>query len=375
MTKLYLFKYVIDGEIYYYGYKNDSVSGIVRSTDELSMHVTHLLYEKNTLSDAIQIVHDHVGLIYDLIGKMLFDMVSNNLYEKCDIHSYNLLYEVTDFSGICINVAVLHDDFTITNTNEQKYIIKGLMSKLIYRITDSGTVILWDVRGVRTKLTYFDKQVHYKHSHLRSGLSEENYCLGISDLRTRRQTNVALSNFDIVYDISILESFVRWESLEGGPHYRMKDMFQIRSVSTDVSNVELTEELIDRINVKMLFDRPSRMFRSKVELNITNTAPIDISTDTDEFYAYRPATNYCVTRTYLMDNLPVKRDKFRISQQYYFKGHKNVETTEFTKEEIDLIVNSFFTRQLLNATSIQSIINNIVNNDIYRPTIAEEIAI
>ena len=76
-----------------------------------------------------------------------------------------------------------------------------------------------------------------------------------------------------------------------------------------------------------------------------------------------------------MDNLPVKRRKFRTSLDYYFKGHKSVETTEFTKEEIDQIVNSFFKRQLLNATSIESIINNIINNDIYRPTIAKETAI
>ena len=277
MTKLYLFKYVIDGEIYYYGYKHDGISGIVRSTDELSTHVTHLLYEKNMSSDVIQIVHNHVELIYDLIGKMLYDIVSNNLYEKCDIHSYHLMYEITDFSGIYFNVAVRHDDFMITNTNEQKYFIKGLMSKLVYKINDSGTVILYDVRGVRTKLTYFDKQTQYKHSHLRSGFSEDNYCLGLSDLRTRKQNNVSLSDLDIVYDISILESFVRWESLEGGPHYRMKDMFSMSTANRDTNSIELTEELIDRINVKMSFDRPSRMFRSKVELNITNTAPIDIS--------------------------------------------------------------------------------------------------
>jgi hypothetical protein len=368
-TRLYLFKYRIDSEIYYYGFRQDGYMGVVRDTKELNMNVIHMLYDGNDESD-ISVISIEIKQHYKLVGKIISDIVANNIYDKCDVYDNNAIFFGSMLSSHYVNVSFIHEDFVITNSKGYRYYIKGLISTIVYCSTSSDSIFIRGFKGARTKATYIDVKYRYKHSHLSSGMSQCNYCLGMSELNDMQVRNITINELDILYDLMVLDSFVKWESLEGGPYIPINHLFYLDSISESNNSVIITEELIDKLDIKLSYSSSSRMFVSKVDASLSLT-PIDVINDIDDIYTYRESNTSGTTRNWIIENY-MKGTDFELDALYYFKGIKAIEKVAFTENEVNDMINSMFVRKSPNMDSISNIINTTINNEVFRPTCSQE---
>lgn len=365
--KTILYKFEIDGVIYYYGLRKDNVKGIMIGMDDLKLenHI-HQLYIPEELVDGVILNYPTINADYVLIKKILEDIVSAGFYDKCDIYTYEDRNSTLDKN---IVVAYAHDNFVITNSKNHKFIINGLISKIIYGIDiSSHQVKLKGYRGIRSKKSYIEYKTRYAHSHLRSQNEENSYCLGSSDLSTRILNPCNVSNLDIIYDIILLDNFVKWESLEGGPYVKMQQIFDscISNYYGSLSSkIELTEEQLNTSNITLLYS--NKMFNVNITLN--NTQSIDIRKDVkSKSYYTVDNTNYSIKS--LIEAL-TKNSNFDRPISYYFKGNKVSTVVVFTDEEVNMILSSIMQSNILN-TEIQNRINEIINTDIFKPTLILE---
>jgi hypothetical protein len=353
--KTILYKFEIDGVIYYYGLRKDDVKGIMIGMDDLKLenHI-HQLYIPEEVGDDIVLNKARVDADYILIKKILEDIVSAGFYDKCDIYTKNE----------CTLAAYAHNDFIITNSNNHKFIIKGLISKIWYSIDPSNNEIkVKNYSGVRSKQTHIENRKSYLHSHLRRIAEENTYCLGISDLGNRFSDIISIEDLDVIYDIILVDNFVKWESLEGGPYVRMLNMFEdlIESISSN-SIINLTREDLDNINFKLTYQ--DRMFNVNLEINNQNNINIQKDVLTDKYY-YGDNCQYEIKKLLkLFTNNTVSSRLI----SYYFKGNKTSEIITFSKEEINIVLNSMMKKSNISNTQI----NEIINTDIFKPTLMLE---
>lgn len=370
MEKVYLYKYIINNEIYYFGLRRDDIMGVVRSADELSLTVTHMLYE-DIQEDSISVAHDFVASTYGFIKKALEDIISNNIEEKCDIYC-NSIFRYQNSTAHVINIAYKHDDFTIINSREQKYVIKGLFSLLRYSVK-SNSITFMNPQGGRTKMTYLDYSRHYIHSHIpQSRYPYEYYCLGMSDIRERKDVRFSLDTVDVFYDIILMDQFVKWESIEGSPYYSIQRIIEEDYSNDSRENLELTEENLNNFKFTLRYSSSLKMFLSKIDYSDTSeNSMIDISKDTCRGYMNKRNGNYGISRGYI-DRIMLKSSFDMLNNhKYYFRGHKYAEVESFTVEEVNLILNSMYSKTVSDTSKVELQVNKIINNEIFRPRLAE----
>lgn len=138
-------------------------------------------------------------------------------------------YDIQSENGKMI-IIVHFPELNLTNTDRSKHYIKDLYIKFTFK--ETGAVEnMWGIRGSITK---GEHDFHYGHSHLSYGASAHsagteftwnNFCLGESEFAVVYREIVR--NFNInkfrrfIYQ---LPTYLGWESLEGGPHRRIRDI-------------------------------------------------------------------------------------------------------------------------------------------------------
>jgi hypothetical protein len=150
---------------------------------------------------------------------------------------------------------------TITNSIEMKHEIEELM------VTTQGNhyqgmvhKMIGGLSGMRMAFTPEDARANYRHSHLTSGLSNfTSFCTGgVSYSSMDREE---LNEFEVHEIIFRIYNFIQWESLEGGPHYKMENIKNFGSRVTIEKNIigkdryvpeEYLTELIGHINATPL---------------------------------------------------------------------------------------------------------------------------
>jgi hypothetical protein len=108
MEKVYLYKYVISNEVYYFGVRLDGKMGLMRSVNEFSLAYTHMLYEGDH-GDFIPISHNCTNTSYKFIKKAIEDIISNGIEDICDIYS-DAIFLYRDVRVIRVNIVYKHED-------------------------------------------------------------------------------------------------------------------------------------------------------------------------------------------------------------------------------------------------------------------------
>ena len=231
------------------------------------------------------------GLIHkDLYSNaMMLYNTANEIYpNECDLqislavrdHSRRLIK--TDNTPVSYDMAlVIHfPSFIVTNSSHEHITVKDFFFRMIFTI-DGSRFIINEFSGSRTTFSYADHTSNYRWSHLsRKGDSSyppvfTSFCFGDGDIPLLRnqfnQTpdrsprNVSTESAKIavtreqIFRLLLLniESYLKWESLEGGPHHRMADVFAHGNIWTPtlITN-EVVHDRCDRImnNYKHLID-------------------------------------------------------------------------------------------------------------------------
>jgi hypothetical protein len=128
------------------------------------------------------------------------------------------------------NVIIKYPKVDITNGKPGvKYTITDLYVKLSF---DFDFILVFRPSGLRGSLSYLDYESNYRHSHLprgsRSTFDYQTFCLGGSELATMiTEWQMPGREFNILeFELLLyqLSTYVAWESLGGGPYYRISSI-------------------------------------------------------------------------------------------------------------------------------------------------------
>jgi hypothetical protein len=377
IKKKWLFKYNIDNIDYYFGYKKDDIIGLTNDINDLIINdCIYYLYDPNAANDDLIYRYNNINLklYYQLIEKVLIDIVSNGLYDRCDIIG-NVTALNMNNNYFFIEVIYLHKDFEITNTRNELYIIKGLVSSWRYNISHDCKINYNYVSGFKTKVTELEMKYNYRHSHLNQEnvFQKTNYCLGFSDIRDRTLHNINLDDLDVMYDIAIIDQFVKWESLEGNPYISIIKLFNYNTDINDADFIKIKDEQIKDLTIVSKFDSVTQLFKVDCSLDLKgNDQLVDIFNDNIDFYFMKSEDNdYCsITKCEFLKNFK-EAEPIDTKYIYYFKGYKTIYEVGYTKEEINRLAEANLIKYVYNTVDIEQELNILINNDIYKPTVAE----
>lgn len=183
-----------------------------------------------------------------------------------------------------IRIQIKYPEITITNTNQERHEIKDLYVQLEFK-RDSRTSIYRfnesEIRGIRQTVHITEYRCGYVHSHLPSAnFSDSNqrsywstFCLGHGGMQQTllffrdECLPVAKADNNYTFDTNLfrllfiqLNQYVKWESLEGGPHYRISQIGDREVVSEERSiDRSAKERVLSIIEKKYFLDSEGRL--------------------------------------------------------------------------------------------------------------------
>ena len=179
--------------------------------------VSEMLKVKKDSKDAFKKMEDAMELVISGVESVFLP------------DDFDVFYEFNNFTGLnYMTVLLKFKDVTITNSIEMSRNIGDILIKLriehdMYHSTEKKIRLRFmsDVSGRRMTYSSIDAVAGYQHSHIPSGLNQyfSGMCTGGESyaLDNPNQTEIEA----LMYKI---QGFVQWESLEGGPHYRMENI-------------------------------------------------------------------------------------------------------------------------------------------------------
>ena len=140
--------------------------------------------------------------------------------------------EISDGENV-FNITIHFPELILTNSKGQFHTIKDLFILLevfpnIDAISsESGYRGCIEFKGRKSSFSFKEWESGYIHSHLQSGRFDcfANFCLGSSAFRgLLEDTMLSMSEEAWTTLFLSIPNYLRWESLEGGPHYKMGEI-------------------------------------------------------------------------------------------------------------------------------------------------------
>ena len=176
-------------------------------------------------------------------------------------------YEITN-NGEFLNIVLKYNNITITNSEEGSHFIKSIFVKLIFN--KNNKKFNSTIEGVRGDLSVKELNSGYNHSHLRTGTNGWTvFCLGSSEI-AGIITDLNMHEFnDAKFDLLLynLEEYIKWESLEGGPYFRISNLnYGERMRETVFSDQEVTEIYEDFVSEQQPFNTTFDVSLKKIKV-------------------------------------------------------------------------------------------------------------
>lgn len=126
-------------------------------------------------------------------------------------------FDVSDFKDMKnYTIYLKYPSITLTNTQGESHTIKDIF----IRLHDSGRGYT-SFSGVRGTVSQEEFGSGYHHSHLSSCITSfASFCLGSSELSILLSEGFPDSKEKLQYFLSVLHSYLSWESIEGNPYIR-----------------------------------------------------------------------------------------------------------------------------------------------------------
>jgi hypothetical protein len=168
-----------------------------------------------------------------------------------------------------LNVIILFPEVKISNSLEQKHIIKDLYIRLEFK-PDLKLNEMYGCRGVVNNQEY---QVKYWHSHLYKGdyfYKWNTWCRGESELAQIYQLNKSTYNIGNLHRFLYqIPEYICWESREGGPYIRIEYIGANNNQPPSIIN----QSEIDKIYKKLI--STTDVFPVKLNVGVKNTLIIE----------------------------------------------------------------------------------------------------
>ena len=189
--------------------------------------------------------HNQIKIISDIKDKILKSVKNSiDIEQNAD---KNILFRLDrEFNYYLGNNVTLYQiiiffpEIIITNSDKQSHKIE----ELYFIINLTKDLYFRNISGLRTKMTDIESNVAYRHSHLSSGYLDSSFCLGEGPLRILRallQSEFDIDNFTMF--CHSIRPYLEWESIEGGPHKLMKNIFKESNISETNLNLTFIKKL------------------------------------------------------------------------------------------------------------------------------------
>lgn len=188
------------------------------------------LKEKNRLLIQDRVISDAVFLEFRTLVKHL-----DAIYAGAWDFEVNITMARNKISIDIKSILIKFDELHLNNSGGDEHTIKDLIVKLRLHANPSK-LILYNILGTRLTLTQRELESNYFHSHLdlyaqvmREPIHESfgSFCTGSGEINAYRM-EVNEDGFDDVTTIKFLlqlSTLVSWESLEGTPYKKMRNIF------------------------------------------------------------------------------------------------------------------------------------------------------
>jgi predicted CopG family antitoxin len=150
------------------------------------------------------------------VRKALEDVIKHHF--TSDNYEINIDYE-------SLKIILKYNDITITNSEGNSHFIKSMFVRIVYNLVSNKFIN--SLYGKAGELSVKELNCGYVHSHMPGNVSDwGKFCLGSSEI-TGILADLSINEFnDAKFDLLLynLEEYIKWESLEGGPHFKIKDL-------------------------------------------------------------------------------------------------------------------------------------------------------
>lgn len=169
-------------------------------------------------------------------------------------------------------IIIHYPNFTIRNKNGSTHRIKDLYVRFLVELKPSGKISLCKLWGIRGTMTPMEISFGYMHSHLHPPsygtdqiVSWQWFCLGQAQVELARiefNSEFSLDTFELL--LYSIESYIKWESLDGGPYRKIGE---IDYRQKDASNFWHNPQLVESIFKEHILDKNQiEVFKDSIRL-------------------------------------------------------------------------------------------------------------
>lgn len=191
------------------------------------------------------------------------------------------------FRGFKLYVVIHYPDLHITNSEGDEYDTKNLYVNFQVKNSgmedDNGNIVygMYDIKGTTSSRTYEEYFVGYRHSHLGTFkpshfddvMVNGEFCLGSDTEIKYQQENLYTEYSPEMFELFLmtLDSVVKWESIEGTPYIRVKNIAIGKQTSqSSLSNERDMDSYFRKLEdyiTSMDFDFVFSEYRYKIKQN------------------------------------------------------------------------------------------------------------
>jgi len=318
--------------------------------------------EKHIIIQSIDPEQDEVDLQMMRLNRNLSVMegvvrdhyLTFNTFDNLDI-KYVLRQGKYDY----FEVITYHGDLIVSNSKGQTRPIKGMYSKMKYICYSKSNLVRFsNFQMFRDRYLSTSDRCHphvaSSHDGRFSGI-----CLGTADIKNQMRTGRSASRVDHYENLLYIDSFIRWESLEGGPYGRMVDFYSPYKGEIINYNTAMVSKVISELPQKNL-DLAISTERLEIDRGQISDLLIGIEGIKKNTFDSREF------RENLVELTPVTRKE---TSNVYFRGEKIDIHIGITEEDRNVIIKCAKTvYDQINdrmVTAITNRINNIINTYFY----------
>lgn len=148
----------------------------------------------------------------------------NGNTDKIDVELY---IAVDPYDSYCF-IMLSHGDCEITNSLGQKHLMKGVYSRVKFYWRYSEEVRLRDFAIFRSEYSMFEYYNSYIHSHCNFNPGTREFmhtCMGSAIINQKIKEYDKLEDIDWLQLFLYMDSYIKWESLEGGPYRKIDQLY------------------------------------------------------------------------------------------------------------------------------------------------------
>jgi len=240
---------------------------------------------------------DRDSFKYNAIITLLYELLDHKFKSDGHLNNVDIILNSIDFviSGsetfYKITIKMYHGNIEISNTLGHKALLKEVYTKTIINVDERG-MKFQNLEMFRARINSIEAKHRFFHSHAKSVVMRDDnvywsdMCLGNSELYThffRRKRKYS----DIALYCLYLDSYLAWESKEGGPYNTIESVYDCRSndrINININDIDVDDVIYKNADVFQVVSAGSEFIT--VSSDFINTIEIDGVPKTNSYSSY-----------------------------------------------------------------------------------------